>query len=314
MVTDYDYTVDGGKSRTTLNADAELKRLRDERRKARWRTRFGLVRHGSLPVLLLLVLAIPILIYRHRIFVNIDSGQVAVIDYRLFGGTSHNQICTAGLQIVAPWDTVYKYNIRTQSILVPMDVLTRTGVPVHLDAQMRFNVVPESVPYLHREYGPNYVVEIVKPELIQAVQDVIGSFTPEELYSSERAASSGRVLLRGKRIIGGVYVTVDDLSLFNLALPEKVDEAMQGKAAAEQAALAYGFRVQQELSETRRKQIEAEGLRAYKDTALPQSFLVMKGIEATLELAKSPNAKVIVMGGKDNLPLVLGSVPDVAAK
>jgi hypothetical protein len=40
----------------------------------------------------------------------------------------------------------------------------------------------------------------------------------------------------------------------------------------------------------------------------------MKGIEATLELAKSPNAKVIVMGSKDSLPLVLGNVPDVSAK
>jgi hypothetical protein len=33
----------------------------------------------------------------------------------------------------------------------------------------------------------------------------------------------------------------------------------------------------------------------------------MRGIEATLELAKSPNSKVIVVGsGKDGLPMILG--------
>ena len=315
MVTDheYEYKVDGGKSRTTPNAEAE-KKVRDEHRRDRWRARFASLRRGYSPVLILIVLAVLALVFHKRIFITVQSGEVAVIDYPLFGGTKHNQICPPGLQLVAPWDTLYMYNIRTQSLLVPMSVLTRTGVSVSLDAQIRFHVVPESVPYLHREYGPNYVEDIVKPELTQAVQDVIGSFTPQELYSSARDASSARVLLRGKRIIGGVYVTVDDLSLYNLALPERVDAAMQATASAEQAAVAYGFRVQQEIAETRRKQIESEGLKSFKDTDLSQSFLIMKGIEATLELAKSPNAKVIVMGSKDSLPLVLGNVPDVSAK
>jgi hypothetical protein len=42
--------------------------------------------------------------------------------------------------------------------------------------------------------------------------------------------------------------------------------------------------------------------------------LIWKGIEATLELSKSPNAKVIVMGRGDSLPLMLGNVPDLAGK
>lgn len=33
----------------------------------------------------------------------------------------------------------------------------------------------------------------------------------------------------------------------------------------------------------------------------------MRGIEATLELSKSPNSKVIIVGaGKDGLPMILG--------
>jgi hypothetical protein len=34
----------------------------------------------------------------------------------------------------------------------------------------------------------------------------------------------------------------------------------------------------------------------------------MRGIEATLELAKSPNTKVVIVGaGKDGMPLILGN-------
>jgi hypothetical protein len=131
LVTDYEYKVDGGKSRTTLNAETE-KKIRDEQRLSRWKARFAFLRRGSSPVLILFVLAVLILVFRHRIFITVQSGEVAVIDYPLFGGTKHNQICTSGLQLVSPWDTVYKYNIRTQSLLVPMSVLTRTGVSVSL--------------------------------------------------------------------------------------------------------------------------------------------------------------------------------------
>jgi regulator of protease activity HflC (stomatin/prohibitin superfamily) len=35
--------------------------------------------------------------------------------------------------------------------------------------------------------------------------------------------------------------------------------------------------------------------------------LQWKGIEATLELSKSPNTKVVVVGNRNGLPIILGS-------
>src|SRR4029077_21000085 len=99
------------------------------------------------------------------------------------------------------------------------------------------------------------------------------------------------------------------IALFNIKLPDQVQDAIQTKAREEQNALAAGFRVQ-------REELDAQGIQKYQDIVkgIPQSVLVWKGIEATLELAKSPNSKVIVMGGKDNLPLMLGNVPDLTGK
>jgi prohibitin 1 len=41
--------------------------------------------------------------------------------------------------------------------------------------------------------------------------------------------------------------------------------------------------------------------------SLTDKILRDKGIDATLKLAESPNSKVIVVGGSDGLPLILGN-------
>jgi regulator of protease activity HflC (stomatin/prohibitin superfamily) len=66
-----------------------------------------------------------------------------------------------------------------------------------------------------------------------------------------------------------------------------------------------------EKSEAERKRIAAEGeSRANNiiNNSLSERLLKMRGIEATLELAKSPNTKVVVIGSsKDGLPMILGN-------
>ena len=74
----------------------------------------------------------------------------------------------------------------------------------------------------------------------------------------------------------------------------------------------YKFRVEREAEESKRKQIEADGIAAFQKTVsqgISESYLRWRGIEATLALAQSPNAKIVVIGsGKDGLPIILGNV------
>ena len=70
------------------------------------------------------------------------------------------------------------------------------------------------------------------------------------------------------------------------------------------------FRLDKEKSEAERKRIAAEGEAAANkiiNNSLTPELLRMRGIEATTQLAESENAKVIVIGGKDGLPLILGN-------
>src|SRR5258707_7863532 len=74
----------------------------------------------------------------------------------------------------------------------------------------------------------------------------------------------------------------------------------------------YKFRVEREKRESERKKIEAEGIRDFQQTVsqgISESYLRWRGIEATLQLSQSTNAKVVVIGsGKDGLPIILGNV------
>jgi len=78
----------------------------------------------------------------------------------------------------------------------------------------------------------------------------------------------------------------------------------------EQEALAYEFRLQREESEAERRRIEAEGIANFNriiNASLTDQILKQRGIEATIDLAKSDNAKVVVIGsGEEGLPLILG--------
>jgi regulator of protease activity HflC (stomatin/prohibitin superfamily) len=67
---------------------------------------------------------------------------------------------------------------------------------------------------------------------------------------------------------------------------------------------------EKEKQEAERKRIEAQGISDFQRivaTGISAQLLEWKGIEATESLAKSANAKIVVVGNpKNGLPLILG--------
>jgi len=288
-------------------------RVEQEPRQTRKKSGLWKVLRPSKWKFVLLVLAVAIFVFRDRMFVTVDTGEVVVVYYRLFGGTEHNQIGGEGLHIIAPWDKSFRYVVRSQTLIQSVTVLSKNGLEVTLDAQIRFHPIPDIVPHLHRRFGTDYVNTFVTPQLKSSVQRVIGQFLAEEVYGSETGASVSRIFENTKQLIGGEFLEIEDVALFNIKLPQQVQTAIQNKVEAEQNALAASYKVEEELEESKRKLAEAKGLQEYARLAsgIPRSVLVYKGIQATLELAKSPNAKIVVIGAKGDLPLLLGNTPDV---
>jgi regulator of protease activity HflC (stomatin/prohibitin superfamily) len=95
-------------------------------------------------------------------------------------------------------------------------------------------------------------------------------------------------------------------------LPPRLAEAIETKLVQRQKTLEYDYRVDGERKEAERKAIEAEGIRVYNETVargMSANVLQWHGLQATLELAKSPNSKLVVIGSSDKggLPLMLGA-------
>jgi prohibitin 1 len=67
-----------------------------------------------------------------------------------------------------------------------------------------------------------------------------------------------------------------------------------------------------EKQEAERKRIEAQGIADFQrivTDGISDKLLQRKGIEVTQDLAKGPNAKIVIIGNsKNGLPLVLGDV------
>lgn len=240
---------------------------------------------------------------------TIVSGQAGV-RYSLFGGTKIESTYGEGLHLHAPWLKVIKYDVRVQERLENMEALSSNGLSIGTDISVRWRPASETLPVLHVAYGVDYFRKLIGPELRSVVREVIGQFTPEELYSSRRIELQDQIFSRVKESVESENVVVEAILIRDVRLPEQIKVAIENKLKEEQEAERYEFTIQKERLEAERKRIEAEGEAAYQQiitASLSSQFLRFKGIEATQQLANSTNAKTVIVGsGSDGLPLILG--------
>jgi regulator of protease activity HflC (stomatin/prohibitin superfamily) len=104
-------------------------------------------------------------------------------------------------------------------------------------------------------------------------------------------------------------IAVEGVPLRRLTLPQRLAQAIEEKLGAEQEAQRMQFVLARERQEAERKRLEAQGIADFQrivSQGISEELLRWKGIEATLKIAESSNSKVVVVGGKDGLPLILG--------
>jgi regulator of protease activity HflC (stomatin/prohibitin superfamily) len=138
---------------------------------------------------------------------------------------------------------------------------------------------------------------------------VFGQYKPEEIYATQKAIQE-RVSVLSKTHLEARFVALDDVPIETIKLPTRISDAIEAKMAQQQIEQEYVYRISIATKEADRKRIESGGIKAFNDTvnsSLTPSVLAWHGILATQDLAKSPNAKVVVIGaGKNGLPLILG--------
>jgi len=285
--------------------------------RAWWHSRYPLFRNYFIALGLLgsflLVFFWPYL--NDRVFMSLQSGEAGVLWQRFSGGTNLKYTYGEGFHLVMPWDRLFVYNVRLQQTPHTIVALCKNGLPVELEVSIRHRPQDGRLPLLHTVVGPNYLEVVVKPEIEAAVRGIVSQFEPNELYTSEGYILN--LILQGAlNGIGERYISLDDLLIKRVVLPTKVADSIESKLIEEQRTLEYEFRVQQAKREAERRGIEAKGILSFQETVAAggsfKDYLRFAGIQATVELAKSENAKIVIIGGADGgLPLILNMSDDL---
>lgn len=302
----------------------------------------------SAAVALMVVLLIGFIVYPYML-ITVPAGEAGVLWKRFDGpgiycwcilpaGTvlDPNEIRHEGMHFIWPWDKLYIYDLRLQSSTQKFNAISKDGVFVSAEITIRYQLNFDSAAVLHLFVGPQYLSTVLIPEIGSVTRNVLADYTAEEIYSTQRQKIQQLIAQRSAGAIEDRLtslfepsasiqdtpqnyadlmpqaIKVVDTPVLSIDLPAEIVTAINQKIQQFYKIAEYQFRAQREAEESKRKQIEANGIAAFQRTVsqgISDSYLRWQGIQATLALAQSPNTKIVVIGsGKDGMPIILGNV------
>lgn len=269
----------------------------------------GFIRRNALSLIFTtFIIIVVVVVFWKRIVVTIHSGERGVLYSRLLGGTVMDKTFGEGLQLTPPWNIFYIYNIRVQEISLALDLLTKDGLTVNVRASLRYHLDVNKLPYLQEYIGKEYRDNILIPILTSALRETVGSYRPDEMYSIARQEVQDKIMVEAMEELGNIPIILDNVVVKRITLPVELDEAITNKLIAEQKLLTYQYLIEESKAEALRRVIQGSGIKSYQrliNENMSEGYLLLEGIKATRELAKSPNAKIVIIGNKDGLPLIL---------
>jgi regulator of protease activity HflC (stomatin/prohibitin superfamily) len=283
----------------------------------------------SIVIYLMLVTLVAVVLFPYAA-VTVPSGHVGVLWKRFGGGTvlDPRQIRDEGLHLIWPWNELFLYDLRLQSITETYNAISSDGVSLTSTMNIRFRLQRAAAPVIHQALGPNYPQLLVRPGIGSLTREVMAQYTAEQVYSTARQEIQDKIRSLAQdrlsekmmeregdepyRVSLSDTVILYDTLVYGIELPVLVVNAINRKIEQYYISEEYKFRVERERRESERKKIEAEGIREFQQIVsqgISDSYLRWRGIEATLQLSQSTNSKVVIIGSaKDGLPLILGNM------
>lgn len=244
-------------------------------------------------------------------FKQIDAGQVGV---KILFGKVHEDVLESGLHFINPILDIKSLDVKTQNYTMSgihdegnqagddaIRVLTSDGLEVTIDLTVLYRLIPADAPRLLKETGADYKDKIVRPLTRTKIRDNAVYYDAISLYSTKRDEFQTRIFNSIEEDFKKRGLVLEQLLVRNITLPQSVKTSIESKINAEQEAQKMQFVLQKERQEAERKRVEAQGIADYQkiiSSGLSDKQLQYETIKANLELAKSANSKVIIMGGK----------------
>jgi len=248
---------------------------------------------------------------------QVDAGEVGV--KKLFGKVQKD-VLGSGLHFINPLLEIQKLDVKTQNYTMSgvndeglksgddaIRVLTADGLEVTIDLSVLYRLNSVDAPMLLQETGADYENKIVRPITRTRIRDNAVYYEAISLFSTKRDEFQQRIFKSIEGDFNKRGLTLENLLIRNITLPASVRTTIEQKINAEQEAQKMQFVLQKEKQEAERKRVEAQGISDYQriiNQSLTDNQLQYESIKAQLEIAKSPNSKVIFIG-KGSAPVIL---------
>ena len=263
------------------------------------------------PIIIVVAAIFLVILFWGRITKTIPAGHGGVM-FRLFGGgVDTSRTYEEGFHFLAPWNDIIVYETRQQEISEEMSALSSNGLEIKIEFSTWYQPKWEDLGKLHAQIGTQYLTRVVVPAMRSAARSVVGRYTPEQIYSTKRDVIQEEIFVETKKLLDEKYVQLNQVLIRSVTLPPTIKSAIESKLKQEQEALEYEFKLDKAAQEAERQRVEAEGkakANSIVSASITDKILRDKGIEATLKLAESPNSKVVIIGGNDGMPIILGDV------
>ncbi len=268
-------------------------------------------------------------------WVIVSPGEVGI---PVFFGKILNFTYESGFNLCNPFMSVEHLPVRTTSYVFSrqtgegdkehddsLNAITKDSLVLNMDITVIYQLNPQSASFVYRSFGNEeaYKNKILRPAIATAVREAMGHFDAHEAYSTKREEVSEKIRTKLAEVVNksltanykdapAVCFSFPSVLVREILLPKIVLAAMEAKQAADLEQQRMDFTIQREKKLAEQRRIEGGGIKAFQDIVskgVSESMLEWKRIEAQFELAKSPNAKVIIIPDNLKLPLILGEKP-----
>jgi regulator of protease activity HflC (stomatin/prohibitin superfamily) len=242
-----------------------------------------------------------------RFAIVIPTGEVGVIE--TLGKVSATTL-NPGIHFLNPFTEVVTFSTRIQDLKETVDSTSKEGLNFKIDVSLQYRLDPLKAGEVFQKIGdPSQEKEIITSRFRSFIRQITANYTLTEIYGEKRSLISQSLQQAMIAQLQPLGFIVEETLLRNIVLPENIQAAIQAKVAMEQETQKIALEVIKAKKESERKIVEARGTadaQKILSEGLTDKIIQLKAIEATQELAKSPNSKVIIFGGgKDKLPLIL---------
>lgn len=266
------------------------------------------------------IFVIGLILFIFSSFVKIGAGQVGVTS--LFGNVDNN-VLHSGLNIVNPLKSVEKMNIQLQEYTMThqskdnddeynhdeaMSTLTSDGLTVTMEVTVWYKINESEAPIIYKNIGVDYENSVVRPSVRSTFRDISVGYPAIEIYSTKREEFVSKISIQLISLLKDKGINLEKVLLRDVRLPDKVREAIDSKIAMEQESQKMVYVLQKERQEAERKEIEAKGINTFQtivSSGISEQLLKWKAIEVAEKLVYSNNSKIIMLGDKSGLPIML---------